>query len=92
MEYKAFKAKIAGRVQGVGFRFFVIDKSREYGVTGYTKNLFDGSVEVYAEGEKQILDEFLTDLRRGPSLSRVDKINVDWLEAEQKYRDFRIEF
>ncbi len=47
---KRITANVSGRVQGVGYRYFVTDRAREIGVTGYAKNLADGSVEIVAEG------------------------------------------
>lgn len=88
----AFKAKIFGRVQGVGYRFFAQDKAYGYSISGYAKNLYDGTVEVYAEGDRAVLEKYLTDLKRGPSLARVDRVEVDWHETEKKYDTFRIEF
>lgn len=88
----ACKLKIEGIVQGVGYRFFTEDKAVEYGITGYVKNLLDGSVEVYAEGEKEVLEKFIEDLRRGPRMARVERIDVRWMEAEKEYDSFRIEY
>jgi acylphosphatase len=92
MTGEAFKAKVYGRVQGVGFRYFVIYKAKEFGIAGYTKNLIDGSVEVYAEGEKLNLEMLLEALKAGPSMSRVDNVEVDWLQVEQNYQDFKIAY
>ncbi len=84
--------RVSGMVQGVGYRFFTQRKAREYGVTGYVRNMPDGSVEVYAEGDRDVLENFLLDLRRGPVMARVDNLQVEWREASGKYRDFSIEF
>ncbi len=92
MDKAAFKAKVIGIVQGVGFRYYTRHIAAEYGLTGYVKNLVDGSVEVYAEGEREILEQFLNDLRRGPSTAMVDRVEVDWLPPSDKYRQFAITF
>ncbi len=57
---------ISGRVQGVGFRYFVEYQARRIGVTGWARNLDDGCVEVHANGTKPQLDEFEGRLRQGP--------------------------
>ena len=87
-----FRAKIIGRVQGVGYRFFAEDVARRLNINGYVKNLYDGSVEVYAEAEKEILEQFIEELKRGPGLSRVDKVEVEWLNKKPEYQNFRIVF
>jgi acylphosphatase len=92
MALSACKIRIEGIVQGVGFRFFTQDKAQEYGITGYVKNMYDGSVETYAEGEKNILDKFVNDLKTGPRMSRVESTDVQWIEPENKYESFTIKF
>jgi len=74
----SFRAIVSGRVQGVGFRWFVQDRAEELGLRGTVCNRRDGSVEVQAAGERETLEQLLTLLRRGPSASRVDDVNVDW--------------
>ena len=92
MEISAFKARVEGIVQGVGFRFFTEDKAREYDLKGYVKNMYDGSVEVYAEGKKNILEKFLNDIKTGPRMSRVENTEVHWKEAENQYDSFIIKY
>ena len=70
---------VTGRVQGVGFRYFVMKNATALGITGFVKNMPDGSVYIEAEGEKDKLDILLGQCRRGPSWARVD--NVNWHEA-----------
>lgn len=63
---KARRFLIAGRVQGVGFRYFAQRAAREAGVTGWARNLDDGRVEVHADGSQKQLDHFEARLRLGP--------------------------
>ena len=56
---KRAHAYYSGNVQGVGFRFTAIDLARKYAVKGWVKNVYDGGVEVVAEGEEAVLKEFL---------------------------------
>jgi acylphosphatase len=65
---------ISGRVQGVGFRFFVEREAAKLGVGGYVRNLFDGRVEVYAIGTVEQLEAMKSALRRGPSMAAVDRV------------------
>jgi acylphosphatase len=62
---------ISGRVQGVGFRYFAERDARHSGVTGWVRNLPDGSLEVHANGTPAQLDHFEAVLRRGPSRAEV---------------------
>jgi len=57
---------ISGRVQGVGFRYFAEHRARERGISGWVRNLPDGTVEVHAEGSPERLKRFEQDLRDGP--------------------------
>jgi acylphosphatase len=65
---------IQGRVQGVGFRWFVQREAAELELRGWVRNTEDGDVEVVAAGEAGNLDELRVSLRRGPRGARVDRI------------------
>ncbi len=80
---------IRGRVQGVGYRYFVEQVAHELGVTGYTRNLEDGRVEVYAIGTAQQLDELSGRLRRGPRWADVRAVEAHEAPVE-KVSGFRI--
>ena len=66
--------RVTGVVQGVGFRWFVRERARRLGVSGWVRNLSDGSVEVAASGDAQQLDLLRGELKRGPTGARVDEI------------------
>jgi acylphosphatase len=68
---------VAGRVQGVGFRFFAERSAHELGVKGWVRNLPDGSVEALAEGEEDAVDRYLARLRQGPRMGKVDRVHVE---------------
>lgn len=68
---------VRGRVQGVGFRFFVEEAARLEGLAGWAANRPDGSVEVHAEGEADSLQRFAGKLRQGPSRAFVDRVTVE---------------
>lgn len=84
------RAIVRGRVQGVGFRFFVRDAATALALRGYARNLADGTVEVVAEGSRASLEALLGELRRGPGLSRVDAVTESWDAASQGYTGFDI--
>jgi acylphosphatase len=67
---------IAGRVQGVGFRFFAEAAAVREGVHGWVSNLPDGRVEARIEGDAEAVERVEAALRRGPSSSRVDEVVV----------------
>lgn len=61
--HSAFRVVVYGLVQGVNYRYFVQRNAQSMGLTGYTRNLDDGSVEVFAEGEKEKLAQLIAKLR-----------------------------
>ena len=65
---------VRGRVQGVGFRWFVLQEAEGLGLGGVVRNLRDGSVEILAEGGPAALAELERILQRGPRLARVDSV------------------
>ncbi len=73
----ARRVMLAGRVQGVGFRFFAERTARELGVKGWVRNLPDGNVEALAEGEEGAVDRYLARLRQGPRTGKVDRVDVE---------------
>ena len=87
---RRFRARVKGIVQGVGFRYYVIRKAIAYHLHGYVKNCPDGDVEVEAEGDEENLKMLLEDLEKGPSLSSVTGVDVEWLENERGFQDFTL--
>ncbi|RKY03041.1 MAG: acylphosphatase [Spirochaetes bacterium] len=84
---------VSGRVQGVGFRFYTIEKARKYGIKGWVKNLYDGRVEILAEGPKQNLLLFRQDIKLGPSMAYVSEISEHWEEIKSyTFDDFYIKY
>ena len=81
---------VEGRVQGVGFRYFVVENAQRLNLSGWVRNRWDGSVELVAEGNRQSLDNLLAAVRRGPRSSMVLGIKIDWGEATGEFRDFRV--
>lgn len=91
-ERASLKARVIGRVQGVGFRFFTELLAGEIGLTGYVMNRSDGSVEVVAEGDRETLEHLLRELRRGPSAARVEKVEEIWGTYTGQFTGFGVRF
>jgi acylphosphatase len=84
-----FKANIYGRVQGVGFRFSTKHLADELGVSGIVRNESDGSVYVEAVGDKEAIEQFITELAKGPSPSAdVTKIIIEYDFSITDYQGF----
>lgn len=84
--------EITGRVQGVGFRNSTRRKARQLGLTGWVKNLADGSVEVLAEGNKEDLEDLISWANSGPRLANVNKVEVDRREPTNEFDNFSIRY
>ena len=67
---------VSGRVQGVGFRFFVHRAAAIEGVHGWVRNLPDGNVEIRAEGDASVLERFEHRIRQGPPSARVEDVDI----------------
>ncbi len=83
-------AIVDGRVQGVGFRYFVLTAAQELHLTGWVRNRFDGSVEVMAEGPRKDLETLIFFLRKGPRSSFVSDLSTDWLPATNEFARFDV--
>ncbi len=85
--------QVYGRVQGVYFRYFVLDTARGLGLKGYVRNLDRGdAVEVQAEGEKLQLDILMERLKTGPPGAQVTRVKIDWLDYSGQFTDFKIKY
>lgn len=80
---------IEGKVQGVGYRYFAYQAALRLGLAGWVRNLADGRVEALAEGEGDILDAWVAELRRGPARSVVTHIGQE-PAALRGFRGFEI--
>ena len=73
--------RVYGIVQGVNFRYYTREYARRLGLNGTVRNLFDGSVEIVAEGEEERLQELIKFAKRGPPAAHVYNIEVKWEKA-----------
>ena len=74
---RACRYLVSGRVQGVGFRFFVESAAMREGLHGWVSNLPDGRVEISAEGDADALERFERHVRHGPPGARVDEVETE---------------
>lgn len=82
---------ISGLVQGVGFRYFAQRAAARHQVHGYVRNIPDGRVEAFVQGNKKAVIAFRDDMSAGPSYSKVDEVEEIVVEPKIEYSTFRIE-
>lgn len=83
-------ATVQGRVQGVGFRYFVAERARARAISGYVRNLIGGGVELVAEGPRPALEALVEELRIGPPLARVHTVDVSWSRSDRALHRFHV--
>jgi acylphosphatase len=83
-------ALVMGRVQGVSFRYFVVEQAAEFNIKGWVRNRWDGSVEVTAEGERRNLEKLLQMLLQGPPMAVVEDVDFAWLEFTDEFVGFNV--
>ena len=85
-------AIVHGRVQGVGFRFFVLRQAVALGLKGWVRNVSGGTVEVLAEGDSASLRELLAELNEGPDAAFVRDVKYHYSPATGEFREFDIRY
>lgn len=90
MSLVARKITIKGRVQGVGFRQFTVTAAERLNIKGTVRNIPNGNVECIAVGSIENIKKFIEVLKKGPTLSRVDGIDIEELTEVPSFRDFRV--
>ncbi len=90
LKLSCVKITVSGRVQGVGFRYFIATCGMELDLKGYVKNLFNGDVEIAAEGRHEFLEELIKKAKEGPRGSGVERCKIEWLDFNNKYDKFEI--
>ncbi len=82
---------ISGFVQGVGFRQFIKHSAKKNGIAGWVKNLPDGRVEAIFQGSKVSIERIILRCKKGPMLSEVEDVYVEWNPKNlEKFLDFSI--
>jgi len=90
MQKQQLVVQVAGKVQGVGFRYFVRTAALRLGITGWVRNSKDGSLCVVAEGSSYRLNQLLQALKHGPSLSAVHDVKCEWQAPTGHFSEFSI--
>ncbi len=92
-EPQSLNAIVHGRVQGVGYRDFVARQARALGLTGWVRNLSDGrSVQVSANGPRQVLETLVDWLREGPRFAHVYDVEVEWSTTPDQAQGFEVRY
>ncbi len=84
------KIIVKGIVQGIGYRWFADRTARKYDLKGFVENLPDGSVYLEVEGEKNLIEDLITELRVGPKMSTVEDVIVEWNKPHYLFLGFKI--
>ncbi|MDO8625827.1 MAG: acylphosphatase [Candidatus Diapherotrites archaeon] len=85
-------ALLFGRVQGIGFRFFVQFLATGRKLKGFVRNLPDRSVEIVAVGSRESLESFWSAVQKGHPLARIEKYTLDWEKNPESFKGFQIRY
>ncbi len=91
-EVKAVYIIVHGDVQGVGFRAFTQRKAQSLGVTGWVRNNYDNTVEIWAEGVQVRLESLLQSVHQGPPGGYVERLDIQWHPAKGEMSSFQIRY
>ena len=91
-ELRRAKIIVNGLVQGVGFRYFVMQHAENLNLKGYTQNLFTGEVLSEVEGDVLLIQELIKKLKIGPMKSHVANCFVDWLDYKNEFSRFEVRY
>ncbi len=83
---------VTGRVQNVGFRWFVVQRARSMGLVGWVRNAPDGTVEIEVQGVQDDLASFLAAMKEGPRFARVADVVVEEIPCGSGEHDFGVRF
>jgi len=78
------RLRVRGRVQGVFYRRSAEEKANDIGLSGWVRNMSDGSVEAFACGTREQIEAFAKWCQAGPSGARVDSVDVEWRDEAQQ--------
>ncbi len=91
-EQACARVLISGRVQGVGYRFFITSRAEDFPVAGYVRNLETGAVEIEVEGQKQIVMDFINEVRKGPRHAEIRDFQIEWKPFKMTYDHFFVKY
>jgi len=89
---KCIEIIVSGRVQGVGFRWYALEKAKILHITGYVKNERSGQVKILACGEADMLEIFTDWMRQGPSYALIDRCETSEVTVFTPYEDFNVKY
>ena len=92
MEKEEIHCIVSGKVQGVTYRDFVAKHARHLALVGFVRNIPDFKVEIVAQGYPDRLEKFLEYARKGPFLSKVSDVEVEWRDSREIYTSFEVVF
>ncbi|MFW6289681.1 MAG: acylphosphatase [Mariniphaga sp.] len=87
-----FEIKISGKVQGVGFRYFVQKKAEELNIRGWVKNMPVGNVVVMAQGDETDMNTFIDYLRIGPTMAKVTQVSKNRMPELEEFSSFQVKY
>jgi acylphosphatase len=83
---------VKGRVQGVSFRYFTIDRATALGLTGWVRNMPNEDVEVWAEGDRGMVESLIEMLKVGPRMAAVKDLQIEWEKPTYKEKGFTLKW
>ncbi len=89
---KHYEIIVTGRVQGVGFRHYTVQKANELGVLGWVKNMPDDSILILAQGDKSVIKTFIDFLYIGPTRSRVSQVSKLEIISSTNFHNFSVKY
>ena len=94
MDEEKARARVVvhGVVQGVGFRYFAFRNATIRGLKGYVRNLPDGSVETVVEGDRDMVADYVEQIKAGPRFARVTRADVTWEPFRGEFETFEIRY
>jgi len=87
---KQLSCVISGQVQGVNFCSFARDRARELGLSGFVRNQEEGTIQIVVQGEMDILEKFLEEIKIGPQYAEVKNVETNWSLPTEQLSDFSI--
>ncbi len=87
------KIIVKGNVQMVGFRYWTVRIAKQFGITGYVKNLASGDVEIVATGNTEKINKFIELIKKGPLSADVSEIKIDYNYClTEEFREFKVRY
>lgn len=90
MQISSAHIHVHGKVQGVGYRWFVAQHAELLAIKGWVQNLPDGTVQCLVEGSQQNIELLIEHCKQGPVRSAVTTVEVQWLDPQNNFTEFRI--